>query len=119
MTDDREFSDWDDDDAQEPEGLLGDDNNDDDDDEVVEEDLAAEHGDHDDDLNHVWLNEWRIASGEALRALISSASERVLRHEVAAGVRKRKRKPIDQQRFDDAMNCVICNLAYGVTTGEP
>jgi hypothetical protein len=57
-----------------------------------------------------WLDQWLIASGDPLKALVASIQERLIEHQVSSSPRLRKRRPEDQRTFERMVEMAVCNL---------
>jgi hypothetical protein len=61
-----------------------------------------------------WFDQWVTAKGEPLKHLVSSMLGGLAALERAARSRPRKRRPVDQVRYEAAVEVITCNLAYAV-----
>jgi hypothetical protein len=63
---------------------------------------------------HRCFDQWRSASGPALRQLVEETVAAVFQHEMDTAARKRKRREGDLQRHREAVEGVVANLAHTI-----
>ncbi|WP_375276189.1 hypothetical protein [Methylorubrum thiocyanatum] len=63
---------------------------------------------------HRWFDEWRGASGHALRQLVEEIAAAVAQHEADTAARKRARRGVDHHHHLTAVEGVVANLAHTV-----
>ena len=56
-----------------------------------------------------WFDQWVTAKGEPLKQLVSSTMGGLVPLE--RGERQRRRKPVDQARYETAVEVLVCNLS--------
>lgn len=65
-------------------------------------------------VRHRWFDDWRGASGRALRTLVDEVVTLHAQHEASTGARQRKRREADQAHHLASVEGTVANLAYAV-----
>lgn len=69
-------------------------------------------------LNDRPFNPWRTPKSDNVRLIIEEVIGMLQAYEEHFGLRKRKRKPADQETFEQAVSAVLCDVMYHHLLGE-
>jgi hypothetical protein len=70
-------------------------------------------------VKHEWLDQWLVAKREPLKGLITDLTAFLEQYEAENSSRSRRRKPADQDAFNDIVNVLGSNLVYAVLFPPP
>ncbi|ERP87259.1 hypothetical protein Q669_10870 [Labrenzia sp. C1B10] len=70
-------------------------------------------------LNDRPFNPWRTPKSDNVRLVIEEIIGMLQAYEEHFGLRQRKRKPTDQETFEQAVSAVLCDVMYHHLLGEP
>jgi hypothetical protein len=59
-----------------------------------------------------WFNPYRRPASQSARDIVAEVVHQVESYEQYKGLRKRRRRPADQEVFEDTVAAIVCDLIY-------